>query len=148
MRCQKLLLATLLALTLAACGEPADTRPGQPVSHRRAAFKKILLAFEPMGIQLREKLYNDAQFLDQAKALAKVKDGPWQYFGADTNYPPTHAKAAVWSDAAQFETDRQAFLQSVDRLLLAAESRDEKRVTTAYAAVQESCRTCHKAFKE
>jgi len=48
------LIIVLTALTLMACGEAADTRPGQPVAHRRAAFKKILLAFEPIGVQLRE----------------------------------------------------------------------------------------------
>ena len=91
MRCSLLLLSALSALLLTACGEPADTRPGQPVSARRSAFKKILLAFEPMGIALREKQYNADQFIVHADALAKVKDGPWSHFGPDTNYPPTKA---------------------------------------------------------
>ena len=98
MRYQPLLMTALSALLLTACGgEPADTRPGQPVSQRRAAFKKILLAFEPLGIVLREKQYNADQFIAQADLLGKVKDGPWSHFGPDTNYPPTHAKATVWS---------------------------------------------------
>ena len=148
MRGRTLLLTALSALLLGACGEPADTRPGQPVSQRRAAFKKILLAFEPMGIQLREKQYNADRFIAQADALAKVKDGPWSHFGADTNYPPTRAKAALWSAADRFEAERQAFLNAVDVLVVAAASRDEKKVTLAYDAVHESCRSCHKAFKD
>lgn len=143
-----LLIAFLIPVALTACGEPADTQPGQPVTHRRAAFKKILLAFEPMGIQLRKKDYDPDKFLEHAKALVAAKNGPWEYFGPTTNYPPTHAKARVWSDPEQFESKRQAFLQATDRLLLAAESRDEKRVTAAYEAVHDSCRDCHKAFKD
>ena len=148
MRGRTLLLTALSALLLGACGEPADTRPGQPVSQRRAAFKKILLAFEPMGIQLREKQYNADRFIAQADALAKVKDGPWSHFGPDTNYPPTKAKPAVWSAAQRFENERQAFLTAVDGLVVVAASRNEEKVATAYEAVHESCRSCHKAFKE
>lgn len=148
MRYPPLLIAALGALLLTACGEPADNRPGQPVSQRRAAFKKILLAFEPMGVQLREKQYNADQFIAQANALAQVKDGPWSHFGPDTNYPPTHAKPALWNDAARFDAERKTFLAAVDGLVLVASSRDEKKVTTAYEAVHESCRSCHKAFKD
>lgn len=148
MSASKLLIATLLPLALAACGEPADTHPGQPVTHRRAAFEKILHAFEPMGVQLRKQQYKAETFLERAKELASVKDGPWGYFGPDTNYPPTHATAKVWSEPGQFESERQAFLAATDRLLVAAESRDEKNVAAAYEAVHEQCRSCHKAFKE
>lgn len=144
----KLLIAALLPLVLAACGEPADTRPGQPVAHRRAAFEKILHAFEPMGVQLRNKEYKAEPFLERAKELAGVKEGPWQYFGADTNYPPTHATAKVWSDPALFDKERLAFLAATDRLLVAAESRDEKKVAVAYEEVHDHCRSCHKVFKE
>ena len=144
----KLLVATLFPLVITACGEPADTRPGQPVAHRRAAFNKILHAFEPMGVQLRSGKYKADQFLERAKELDSVKEGPWQYFGADTNYPPTHATAKVWSEPEKFESERKAFLTATGRLLLAAESRDEKSAAAAYEEVHEHCRSCHKSFKE
>jgi len=149
MRHQALLIAALSASILTACGgEPADTRPGQPVSARRTAFKKILLAFEPMGIALREKQYDADRLIAQAEELAKVKDGPWRHFGPDTNYPPTHAKASVWGEAQRFAANRDDFLLAVDRLTQAAASRDEKKVATAYDAVHDSCRSCHKSFKD
>lgn len=147
MRCPTVLIVAL-GLLCACGGEPADTRPGQPVSARRASFKKILLAFEPMGIALREKQYDADRFIAQAGELAKVKDGPWNLFGPDSNYPPTHAKAKVWSEAARFAAERQAFLLAVDGLSQAAASRDEKQVATAYEAVHDSCRSCHQAFKD
>ena len=55
---------------------------------------------------------------------------------------------SVWSEPERFEADRQAFFKATDTLLLAAERRDEKAVKAAYEAVHDSCRTCHKAFKE
>lgn len=144
----RILVVLLFPLALAACGEPPDDRPGQPVTHRRDAFKKILHAFEPMGIQLRKQQYKPDLFLERAKELASVKDGPWKYFAADTNYPPTHATAKVWSEPEQFKKEQQEFLTATDRLLQAAESRDEKAVAAAYEAVHERCRSCHKTFKQ
>lgn len=148
MRHPSILIAALLPVLLAACGEPADTHPGQPVTHRRAAFKEILRSFEPMGIQLRDGPYAADKFLAHAQGLAKAKDGPWPYFGADTNYPPTRAKAAVWSDPVKFEASKQAFLLAADKLLAAAELRDEKATRAAYETLHDSCRSCHKAFKD
>lgn len=141
-------LAGLLSALLAGCGEPPDTHPGQPVTQRRAAFNKIVKAFEPMGVQLRDGRYDADKFAAQAKALAELKDGPWQYFGPDTNYPPTHAKSAVWSEPERFAKARQDFLQAADQLAEASRSRDAKTVKAAYEVVHESCRSCHKAFKD
>lgn len=132
---------------LAACGEPADTHPGQPVTKRRAAFERILRAFEPMGIQLRGKRYQAESFLKRARELESLKDEPWAHFGADTNYPPTHATPNVWSEPERFEKEKQAFLSAVVDLRQAAETQDEKKAATAYEAVHETCRSCHKVFK-
>lgn len=135
-------------LGLAACGEVEDTRPGQPVAQRRAAFKNILRAFEPMGLQLREGPYEPDKFLAKAKELSALKDTPWPYFAGDTNYPPSRAKARVWSEPDRFDSERRGFLTAADGLLAAAERRDEQRVRTAYATLHEQCRSCHKAFKD
>jgi cytochrome c556 len=147
-RSPPLLIAALTSVMLTACGEAADTHPGQPVSERRAAFKKILLAFEPMGVQLRDKQYDPDRFIALAAKLGQVKNGPWSYFGDDSNYPPTRAKASVWSDSDRFADARRDFLQTTDRLVLVAESRDEAKVAAAYEAIADSCRSCHQAFRK
>jgi cytochrome c556 len=77
------LIATLPLFLLTACGEPEDTRPGQPVAQRRAAFKEILKSFEPMGLQLRNQRYDAKQFSLLANNLNKAKEGPWAHFGLD-----------------------------------------------------------------
>jgi cytochrome c556 len=137
-----------LPLFITACSEPADTHPGQPVTQRRAAFKEIIKNFEPMGVQLRKDRYDAKQFLVHAKALDSLKEGPWSHFGPDTNYPPTKAKAAIWSEPEKFAENRQAFLKVVASLVVAAESSDVKQVSTAYEALHNTCSTCHKAFRE
>lgn len=143
-----LLLMIALPLLLTACGEVEDTRLGQPVAHRRAAFKEILKSFEPMGLQLRNQRYDAKQFALLANTLAKAKDSPWEYFGPDTNYPPTKAKATVWSEPEKFKASRLAFSKAADALVLAAEGREVKEITRAYETLHDTCRSCHKDFKE
>ena len=148
MSLRNFLLLVFSGSLLAACGEPADTHPGQPVTKRRAAFKQILRAFEPMGTQLRGQRYQADAFLKRATELDALKNAPWEYFGADTNYPPTHATPAVWSEPERFEKEKQSFIAAVTDLRQAAETRDEKKVAAAYETVHESCRSCHKTFKK
>lgn len=140
------LLVSVLALS--ACGgEEPDTRPGQPVAHRRAAFKEIIKVFEPMGVMLRTDKYEPKQFRALSEQLMTLRDEPWKYFKPDTLYPPSRATAAVWEDPAKFAADKQAFFDATDKLAVVAGSADEKQVAAAYEAVQDTCKNCHKTFK-
>ena len=145
----RLLVSSLLALlTLTACnGVVEDTRPGQPVKHRQDAFKAMLRSFEPMGVMLREKQYNADKFAPLAAELVARRDAPWTYFTADTLYPPTKAKAEVWSRADAFEGERQLFFAATDALLAAAGTGDLVQVQAAYDKVYDSCKSCHRDFK-
>jgi len=146
---KRLLPVVVLASLLAACsGEVQDTGPGQPVAHRRAAFKEILKVFEPMGVMLRTDTYDAKRFAQLATALEHLRDGPWSYFRPETNYPPTKAKAAVWSDRPHFDEDRKAFFKATDHLVEVAGTKDKTVAKSAYKAVEDACYTCHKAFKE
>lgn len=138
----------LTVAMLAGCGEVEDTRPGQPVKHRQVAFKEIVKTFEPMGVMLRKGTYDADKFLPMAEALLARRDGPWAYFGADTNYPPTKATADVWKQPEAFEKNKKAFISATDALLAAAQGKDKAQVEKAYDAVHDACKTCHKQFKE
>jgi cytochrome c556 len=139
-----LIAATML---LAACGEPEDTRPGQPVKQRQTAFKEIIKTFEPMGVMLRKGSYDADRFDKLTSELIAKRDLPWSHFGPDTNYPPTKATGDVWSQPAEFDKDKQAFLAATDKLEAAVKARDKAQVEAAYEAVHDSCKTCHKQFK-
>ena len=141
------LVALSTATLLAACGEPEDTRPGQPVKHRQQAFKDIIKSFEPMGVMLRKGSFDAERFDKLSAELVAKREGPWSYFGADTNYPPTKATGEVWSKAAEFEQEKQAFIAATDKLQAAVQSKDKAQVGAAYDAVHDSCKSCHKTFK-
>ncbi len=134
-------------LALLGCGEPPDTHPGQPVTHRRAAFREVLKAFEPMGVMLRTDRYDAKKFQAWSEQLMARRDSPWAYFGPDTQYPPSHATADVWGDAAKFATEKRGFFAATDNLAAIAGTPDKEQAVVAYRAVENTCRSCHKIFK-
>jgi cytochrome c556 len=140
-------LALVSLIFVAACGEVEDTRPGQPVKTRQEAFKEIIRSFEPMGVMLREKRYEEDRFLSLATRLVERRDAPWAHFGPDTNYPPTKATERVWQEPERFIAEKEKFLAATDALLAAARSKDKTAVEKTYQAVYDSCQSCHKPFK-
>lgn len=134
---------------LGACSqEVEDSRPGQPVKTRQTAFKEMIKVFEPMGKMLRTNRYEPDRFAALAEELMIKRQAPWAHFGADTNYPPTKAKADVWSQADLFEREKQAFMAATDELLVAARAKKEDAASKAYAKAYDSCQSCHKRFRE
>ena len=142
------LLIVLCVVVLGACNsEPEDTRPGQPVAHRRAAFKEIIKVFEPMGVMMRTDSYDAAKLKKLTDELMARREAPWEYFKPDTLYPPSHAREEVWTEADKFEDKRKAFFDATDTLARVVETPDEASARRAYADVEASCKSCHKAFK-
>jgi len=142
-------LACGIALGLTGCGGPVeDTRPGQPVKTRQEAFKAMLRSFEPMGVMLRTDTYDAEKFARHAAELMQWRDTPWPLFGPDTHYPPSKAKATVWSQTEAFERERQAFVAALDELAAAVQRGEREAVRKAYFRVYDLCESCHKDFKE
>ncbi len=144
-----MLLGVLALAGLTGCGgEVEDARPGQPVKTRQLAFKEMLKVFEPMGTMLRTQKYEPEKFAGLAAQLMTKRDAPWPHFGAGTNYPPTKAKEGVWSQADQFERERQGFMIATDELLVAAQTKQLADAEKAYFKAYDTCQSCHKRFKE
>lgn len=142
-------LVLLPLVLLSACGgEPEDTRPGQPVAHRRAAFKELLREFEPMGTMIREDAYDAQRFAAQAAKVKALSDRPWQYFEPGTQYPPSHAKDEVWSKPAEFDAQRRAFLTATEKLVEVAGTTDSRIAARAFQAAEKTCKDCHDGFKK
>lgn len=142
------LMVIPLALGLAACGEPEDTRPGKPVAHRRAAFHELLKVSEPLGKALKEKRFEGDKVAALAKQLNALKEAPWPYFVPDSLYPPSRATDKVWAEADKFASLRDHFLKTAQQLEEAATLRDESRIRAAFAALQDTCRDCHRSFRK
>lgn len=144
-----LLITAVAALGLSACGEAAkDTHPDQLVTKRKALFKQFTKTLEPMGMVARgRKDYNPREFNINALELQKLTSQPWALFTADSNYPPTLAKPAVWDKPAEFQGAQDKFQVTVKELVEASQGSDLERIKAAVNSVQNSCKTCHDQFR-
>ncbi|MDI1244248.1 MAG: cytochrome c, partial [Rhodoferax sp.] len=111
-------------------------------------FKKFTKALEPMGLVARERQdYLKADFMANALALQELSKQPWVYFTADGNYPPTRAKAEVWSQAGEFKQAQDNFLANVNKLVAVSGSADLPAIRASVEAVQKDCKSCHDQFR-
>lgn len=143
-------LSLLGVALLSACGgEAPDTHPNQPVTKRRAAFKDMVRALEPLGQVARERQAYDAQGFDlQARELQRLSKLPWVFFTPDSNYPPTHAKPEVWQKADAFKQATDDYLAKVDQLVNVGGGGDLAAIKRAVFDVQGSCKSCHDNFRQ
>lgn len=60
----------------------------------------------------------------------------------------TKAKAAIWSDAADFSKDAGNLTAAAEKLLTTAEANDKAAFATAFADMGKTCGACHREYKE
>jgi cytochrome c556 len=149
MRLFQWIVCVTACLGLAACLEPAkDTHPDQVFTKRRALFKQFTRALEPIGLVASgRKEFKQDEFLTMAQDLEKLANKPWVYFPADGNYPPTHARPAVWSQPDAFKAAQLQYQDTVHQLVLAAQGGKLEEVQRAVDRVTNSCKACHRDFR-
>jgi cytochrome c556 len=137
------------ALALSACfGQIEDKHPDKVVTKRVALFKQFNRALEPIGLVVSgRREYKKDEFVEMVQDLQTLSTKPWPYFTADGNYPPTHARSAVWDEPAAFKAAQEKYQASVNILLLVAPSADLPAIKAAAEAVGDSCKACHKQFR-
>ena len=141
--------AVVVSIALTACGgEAKDTHPDQPVTKRRAIFKQFTRTLEPIGLVARDRqAYNPREVNVSALELQKLSTQPWPLFAADSNYPPTRAKPAVWAKQAEFKAAQQDYQAKVGELVIASQNGDLEAVKASVKSVEKSCKTCHSQFR-
>ncbi|MEC5207353.1 cytochrome c556 [Vogesella perlucida] len=129
-------LSALCAQAMAGAGED-----------RQRSFKKVLLSYEPIGVMLRDGPFRKEQFIKHADALKLVSREPFKLFAPNSIDAVSRAKPEIWSQAAKWKQEEARFLQAVDALQAGARSDDLAAVKMKYAAVTQSCKSCHDAFR-
>lgn len=88
-------------------------------------------------------------FIDGAKGLVSSgKIIPAMFPAGTEKVGNTKAKAAIWSDAADFAKDSNALETEAQKLVTLAEAGDKDGFATQFAAVGKTCGACHRAYKE
>ena len=148
-RLSLVLAATTVCVGLGGCwGMEQDNHPQKLLTKRRALFKQFTRTLEPMGlVRNGRKEFNRAEFLTSAQDLEKLSDKPWIYFPEDGNYPPTHARAEVWSQPQRFHEAQLTFQAATHALAQTAQQGTPEQINAAVDAVTKSCKACHQDFR-
>ena len=145
-------IAIVLALAaggLAACSEAATDN--ETVTERKANFKAIGGAFKIVTDEIKtgnpdlEKVRPAAHELATRTAL--IKD----YFPAGSgpeSGAKTKAKAAIWTNQAEFAKHRDAAVAAAAELDSVAGKGDLAELTRASEALGKTCKDCHTPFRE
>jgi len=147
-RAALLALGLCVALVGGCSDKPKDTHPQQWVTKRQAVFKEMTKTFEPMGLMARErKPFEKGEFLTLALALQELAAKPWPLFPADSNYPPTRAKPALWLQPQAWEKAVDDYRGKVTQLVSVSNGADMAALKDAVNAVEKSCKSCHDEFR-
>lgn len=130
------LLSALCAQAMAGAGED-----------RQRSFKKVLLSYEPIGVMLRDGPFRKEQFVKNADALKLASRQPFTLFAPNSIDDVSRAKPEIWTQSAKWKQEEDRFLQAVDALQAGARTDDLAVVKNKYAAVTQSCKSCHDAFR-
>lgn len=141
---KRIAIISLTVLATASC-LAATTSPGEA---RQQAFKKILRSFEPMGLMVRgREPYDKNTFIQHADTLKRIANEPFTLFAPNTIDAKSRSKPEIWSQPAEFQKEKDAFLTAVNQLDEAARTKDLASIKKSFAAVSQTCKSCHDAFR-
>ena len=137
---------TLPATVQAATFDKAET----DIAYRQAAFSMIAINLGDMADMVKgKKAWDEAAFQQRAAQLAQL--APMAEVGfqaADSQHGDTKAKAAVWTDSAEFAAQFKQFISDADNLAAVAQQGDRGQMKKAFGQAAKNCKACHSDFKE
>ena len=131
---------TLVATPLAAQG---DT-----VAGRISAYRELGAAYKNVNDQLRSGTPNAYLIQVSAREIRKVATDQYSYFPAGSTGGKSKALPTVWSKPALFKQRQDAFKAQADSFYAVTRSGDMAKIRTASAELGQTCKACHKQFRQ
>ena len=123
---------------------------GQYSEIRQAIFMDTLKDWWTIGAMVQgQKAFDADAFRQHAQIFSDKTLEPFGYFQQDQPGLNGNAKDEVWTQAAKFKKEEEKFRIAVAKFnQSAARAKDAQAVKANYAALRQSCISCHEAFKE
>lgn len=119
------------------------------IDYRQGAFTMIKHHFGPMAAMMKGDLeYNAADFAKNAEAVAALSKFPMNGFIAGSYEGETEAKAEIELNAEDFKKKMETFQVEAASLAEIAKGGDMAAIKPQFGKVGESCKACHKEYKE
>ena len=142
--------ASIAALTTTVMAEEKKSPEAMAIEYRQSAFEMIKYHFGPMAAMVKgDKEFNAAEFVKNAESVATLSKFPIHGFieGSDKG-AKTEAKATIWSNRADFDKKMETFQVEAAALAEVAKGGDLAAIKPQFGKVGESCKACHKEYKE
>ncbi|WML90347.1 c-type cytochrome [Thiothrix lacustris] len=121
----------------------------QAISYRQGAFTMIKHHFGPMAAMVKGDVeFNAAEFTKNAEAVAALSKFPINGFVAGSYSGETEAKADIELNAEDFKKKMETFQVEAATLAEVAKGGDMAAIKPQFGKVGESCKACHKEYKE
>lgn len=137
----------IAAIGLSACNNNHHLAAGKHSAMRSNSFKNLLLEMTDLQQVVHgDQPYNAEDFKKRAASFAKNAREPFQYFQNDPN-GNGRALAKIWQQPQAFATEREQFLQAVDKFNEAAQNQQMDEMKTTMAQIENHCQSCHQSFR-
>jgi cytochrome c556 len=142
----------ILSMGVLTAANAADPKPQDTVDYRKSVYTIIGWNFAPIGAMMKGEVPFDAaavarhaQYVEMMSKAAP--EGFPKGTGPDA-VKDTEAKPEIWTKSSEFETKMTNFQQEAAKLNEVAKTGDEKAIKAQFGKTAETCKACHKAFKQ
>ncbi|MBU0653681.1 MAG: cytochrome c [Gammaproteobacteria bacterium] len=141
--------ATSIAVVSNAMADEQKSPEEMAIEYRKGAFHMIKYHFGPMAAMVKgEKEFNAEEFAKNAEAVAALSKFPGNGFIEGSDMGKTETKAEVWSNMDDFKKKMETFQVEAASLAETAKGGDMAAIKPQFGKVGESCKACHKEYKE
>ena len=145
------LMGGLLATSLFTVAHAAGPKPEDAVDYRQSVFTVIAWNFKPMGAMAKGEIpFDAAAAARHAQYVELLSKAALEGFTPDSGpdaVKDTEAKADIWKNRGKFETAMTNFQQEAAKLAEVAKGGDEAAIKAQFGKTAETCKACHKEFK-
>lgn len=137
-----------IALTITAGTALAESQPEDIIKYRQNVMKSIGGHMSASGAIVQGKVGYKAHLSEHAKALAAMSKDIVGLFPKDSDFGDTKALDAVWKKRADFEKVAKDAGSKAAAFAKAAAGNDPAAARSAFMALGDACKACHKDFRK
>ncbi|WP_020396061.1 c-type cytochrome [Thiolinea disciformis] len=129
----------------------AEKSPAESAQeYRQAGFEMIRYHFGPMAGMVKGEIpFDAATFKTNAEAVATLSKFPMHGFIAGSYEGDTEAKPEIEKNMDDFKSKMETFqVAAADLAKAAGEAKDVEGIKPAFGKTAESCKACHKEYRE
>jgi cytochrome c556 len=146
-----LVLASLVALTVALAQDKPPSKAEQAIKYRQSVYKVILWNFGPAAAMAQGKIpYDAAEFARRTERVATMAPMLLEGYPEGSASEPgikTRARPEIWENKAEFEKLMHDMENKTAALATVARDGDFDKSKAAFGDAAAACKACHEKFR-